>query len=206
MHSGLTLMVGRNSDSVFRRSRYGRCTGWNTLRYSTLRSATVIALLFILSACSGDPGTGPAEVKWDRDTCARCNMVLSDRRHAAQVRYRPADGSRVQLKKFDDLGCAVLWLDQQPWRDQAGVEIWVNDRHSGEWIDARSAQYTPGSLTPMQYGLGAQSRAGPGTLDFAQAREHIYEVERRFNIHGGNLDHGATTPLPAQQTSPGKAQ
>ena len=180
--------------------------GWNSAAYSTLRSTAVAALLFVLSACSGDPGTGPAEVKWDRDTCARCNMVLSDRRHAAQVRYRPADGSRGQLKKFDDLGCAVLWLDQQPWREQSGVEIWVNDSHSGEWIDARSAHYKPGSLTPMQYGLGAQPKAGPGTLDFTQAREHIYEVERRFNVHGGNLDHANTAPPALPNTSPTREQ
>ena len=171
-----------------------------------LLGALVGMMVMFLAACSNDPGSGPVEVKWDRDTCARCNMVLSDRRHAAQVRYRPADGTRGQLKKFDDLGCAVLWLDQQPWRDHSGVEIWVNDSHSGDWIDAQSAHYKPGSLTPMQYGLGAQSEAGPGTLDFTRAREHIYEVERRFNVHGGNLDHADAAPPTSRETSPAREQ
>jgi hypothetical protein len=124
-------------------------------------------------------------------------MVLSDRRHAAQVRYTPADGSRGQVRKFDDLGCAVLWLDQQPWRDAGGVEIWVNDHLDGQWLDAHGAFYVTGRLTPMQYGLGAQTAPTPGALDFAQARQHIYAIEQTFNIHGGNLDHADHgSPLP----------
>lgn len=151
----------------------------------------------MLAACSGDPGTGPVEVKWDRDVCTRCNMVLSDRQHAAQVRYAPTDGSRGRVNRFDDLGCAVLWLDQQPWRDQSGVEFWVTDHRDGSWIDARGAWYVTGRLTPMQYGLGAQAEPAPGAIDFAGASKHIYEVERRFNVHGGNLEHADKAPLPS---------
>ena len=124
-------------------------------------------------------------------------MVLSDRRHAAQIRYAPADGSRGQVRKFDDLGCAVLWLDQQPWRGADGVEIWVNDHRDGQWLDARRAFYVTGRMTPMQYGLGAQTEASPGAMDFARARQHIYAVEQTFNIHGGNLHHpDPGPPLP----------
>ena len=170
----------------------------NTLRYS--------ALLLVLAACSGDPGSGPVEVKWDRDACARCNMVLSDRQHSAQVRYMPADGTRGQLKKFDDIGCAVLWLEQQPWRNEAGVEIWVTDHLDGQWIDARTAHYVMGRLTPMQYGLGAQSDPAPGTIDVAATTEHIDEVERRFNVHGGNLEHaGPASPAGANEGKPAAA-
>ena len=153
------------------------------------------AVLLLLAGCSGEPGSGPVEVKWDRDVCTRCNMVLSDRQHSAQVRYTPANGGRGQVKKFDDLGCAVLWLDQQPWRGDPGVEIWVNDHRDGHWIDARTAFYVTGRHTPMQYGLGAQTEPGPDTLDFAQAREHIYRVEQQYNVHGGNLEH-AEPPSP----------
>ncbi len=173
---------------------------WPAMR----RPPLITILLLLLAACSGDPGSGPVEVKWDRDTCARCNMVLSDRQHAAQVRYTPAPGSRGQVRKFDDLGCAILWLDQQAWHDEAAVEVWVSDLRNGQWLDARSAHYLTGRLTPMQYGLGAQSEATPDTLDFARAREHVYEVERRFNVHGGNLDHpDAAAPLPLLRDAAG---
>lgn len=155
-------------------------------------------MLFALAACSGDPGTGPVEVKWDRDVCERCNMVLSDRRHSAQIRYSPA-GQRSQVYRFDDLGCAVLWLKKQPWRDDQQVEIWVNDHVNGEWLDARSAQYIPGQITPMEYGLGAQPEATADTLSFTQAIAHIEDIENRFNIHGSHLEQAARerklTPL-----------
>jgi hypothetical protein len=105
------------------------------------------------------------------------------------VRYSPADGSRSRVHSFDDIGCAVLWLQQQPWRDQAGVEVWVSDYRDGAWIEAHSAHYVRGRITPMQYGLGARSDPVAGALDFAAAVAHIHAIERRFNIHGGNLDH-----------------
>lgn len=168
--------------------------GRGTATVSGSRIGIVLAML-LLAACSGDPGTGPVEVKWDRDVCTRCNMVLSDRQHAAQVRYTPVDGSRGQVKKFDDLGCAVLWLEQQPWHAEPGVEIWVTDHRDGHWLDARTAFYVTGQLTPMQYGLGAQAEPADGALDFGQARRHIDQVEQQFNIHGGNLGH-PDAPVP----------
>ena len=66
--------------------------------------------VLLLAACSGDAGKGPVGVKWDRDACERCRMVISDRQHAAQIRYFPDEG-RSRVVKFDDFGCAVLWLD-----------------------------------------------------------------------------------------------
>ncbi|WP_197722858.1 nitrous oxide reductase accessory protein NosL [Sulfurivermis fontis] len=135
--------------------------------------------MFLL-ACSGDPGTGPAEVKWDRDTCARCRMVLSDRFYAAQIRGGP-EGKKTRVYKFDDIGCAVLWLEQQPWRNDPRTEIWVTDHRTGAWIDARSAHYVQDRITPMGYGLGAQADAAEGTLQYSQAIEHIHLVEQRFN-------------------------
>ena len=149
-------------------------------------------LTALLAGCSGDPGSGPVEVKWDRDVCVRCNMVLSDRKHAAQVRYSPA-GQRSRVQLFDDLGCAVLWLDKQPWGSDPAVEIWVTDHQDGSWIDARSARYLPGQITPMEYGLGAQPAidADAETLSFEQARAHIAQIEQRFNVHGAHLEQAA---------------
>lgn len=148
-------------------------------------------LLLLLSACSGAPDSGPVTVKWDRDTCARCSMVLSDRFHSAQVRATTEPGKRSKVFMFDDIGCALIWLEDKPWRDDPQTEIWVTDQRSGAWIDARSAHYIPGKVTPMEYGLGAQSEALPEALDFAQARQRIFELEARFNSHGVHLKQSA---------------
>ena len=144
-------------------------------------------LLLGLAACSGDPGTGPLDAKWDRFSCERCRMVLSDRQHAAQVRVPEADG-RSKVHFFDDIGCAVVWLEDKPFRDDPRTEIWVSDWRTGDWVDARKAVYLSGQVTPMEYGLGAQTEPNAQGLDFAAARARIFEVERKYNVHGGHLD------------------
>lgn len=141
-----------------------------------------------LNACGNNNQTGPVDPKWDRDACERCQMMLSDRNFSAQVRVFPQN-KRSKVYKFDDLGCAVLWLDQQEWKDDPRTEIWVNDYKSRKWIDASTAWYIKDEISPMGYGLGAQSEKTIGTLDFVQARKHIYAVEEKLNIHGGNLEH-----------------
>ena len=145
-----------------------------------------LLLVLVLSACSGDPRTGAVEPKWDRDACERCRMVLSDRFHAAQVRHGKA-GERSRVHLFDDIGCAVIWLDKQPWKDDADTQIWVADHRNGEWIDARAATYIKGQLTPMEYGLGARASPAPEGLSFDQAKAHVFDVEKRFNVHGVHL-------------------
>ncbi len=147
-----------------------------------------ICLLAVLAlpACSGDPRTGAVAPKWDRDICERCRMVLSDRFHSAQVRYGAA-GERSKVRLFDDIGCALIWLRDKPWRDDPATEIWVNDHRTGDWIDARSATFVKGQQTPMEYGLGAQVAPHPKGLGFAEAEAHILEVEKRFNVHGVHL-------------------
>ena len=143
-------------------------------------------VLLSLPGCSGDPGTGPKAVKWDRDACERCRMVLSDRKHSAQVRVS-ANGEKSEVFLFDDIGCALIWLEDKPFRDASDTEIWVNDWRNGDWIDARKASYVRGQITPMEYGLGAQPGPAPDGIDFKQARDHIFAVEERFNQHAAHL-------------------
>ncbi|GAB4290767.1 MAG: hypothetical protein Kow0096_04490 [Thiohalomonadaceae bacterium] len=145
-----------------------------------LSSLLLLSLLGMLVACSGDPGSGPVEIKWDRDTCERCRMVLSDRLYSAQIRGG-SEGTKTRVYKFDDIGCAVLWLEQQSWHSDPRTEIWVTDYRTGAWIDARSAFYIKDRITPMAYGLGAQADPVEGAMSYAQAVEHIHAVERRFN-------------------------
>jgi len=145
-------------------------------------------IILMLSACSQQDETGPGKVRWDQETCARCAMSVSDHNYSAQVRGADA-GSITRLYKFDDIGCAVLWLKKQPWKNDPRTEIWVTDYRNGQWIDARKASYVTGRITPMGYGLGAQPEAADGLLDYAGARKHIMIVESTEHIHRGQYVH-----------------
>ena len=151
--------------------------------YRFALAGTVVSLL-VLGGCGDEPDTGPGKVRWDREVCERCAMTISDPGFAAQIRGGP-ENEQGKLYKFDDLGCAIIWLDQQTWKDNPSIEIWVSHFRSGEWIDARRAWYTSGQHTPMNYGLGAQIEPVAGALDFEQARDHIYRIEQELNLHGG---------------------
>ena len=148
----------------------------------------LLSLFFItLTGCTPEDVTGPGDIRWDRETCTRCSMALSDRSYAAQVRGAPAE-QRTVLYKFDDIGCAVIWLDKQPWKDDARTEIWVADHRSGEWLDASNAYYVKDKITPMNYGLGAQAEATEAALDFTQAKTHIMMSESKHHDHS-HMDH-----------------
>jgi copper chaperone NosL len=141
--------------------------------------------LLTLLACSPEPETGPGEVRWDRETCTRCNMAIGDRHYAAQIRGA-ASAEKTRLYKFDDIGCAITWLEQQDWKDDPRTEIWVADYRDAEWLDARKASYVTGKISPMNYGLGAQAEITAGALDFSQAKAHIMASETEHHQHGGH--------------------
>ena len=128
--------------------------GAMTFRKSIGRFAQ-IALLMVLAACGDGGKTGPEDVHWDRDVCELCQMFISDARFVAEVR----GGERRTLHKFDDIGCAINWLNKQEWAGDPTAEIWVasvtSTRESVVWLDARQARYVKGELTPMNYGYSA---------------------------------------------------
>ena len=153
----------------------------------------LLSFLFIsglvgVVACTAEQTSGPEQVRWDRETCTRCNMSVGDRNYAAQVRGGPA-GEKAKVYKFDDIGCAVIWLQDKEWKDEDDTEIWVTDFNNGQWIDARKASYVTGKLTPMNYGLGAQSESAADLLDFTQAIDHIIVSEKEKHQHGGHHHH-----------------
>lgn len=149
-----------------------------------MRLLASVLLLVLIGGCSDEKNTGPGEVRWDREICVRCAMAVSDHNYSAQIR-QVIPGKRSKLYKFDDIGCAVIWLDEQSWKDDPLVEIWVTDYRNGDWIDARKAYYVPGKITPMDYGLGAttEKEAGKQVLNYAGAMAHIYKIEEKYQIH-----------------------
>ena len=127
-----------------------------------------------LSACtkSGWP-EGMAEIVWDRDTCARCSMVISDRRFAAELRGGPRD----TVYKFDDIGCAVTWCTEKvaarPWINDPATRLWVAEfaGQGRRWLPARQAHYVVGPNSPMGYNQAAYPAPQPGSLAFEDMAE-----------------------------------
>ena len=159
-------------------------------------------LLLLLASCGEEQTTGAEKVRWDREICARCAMAVSDRKYSAQVRGGRKD-KKPKVYKFDDVGCAVIWLDKQNWKDDERTEIWVNDHRDGKWINAKTAWYVEMKNTPMDYGMGAQieidADIGKGAINFAAMKKHIYKVEQRFNPHTG-------LPVDIREVESGRAE
>jgi len=146
-------------------------------------------LLFLLLAttmlfftgCEKKKIGGVEEVHWDRDMCERCKMAISERKFAFEI-VNPNNGKTY---KFDDIGCAVLWMDEEkiPWKNKA--ILWITDAKTGKWIDARSALYTDDSITPMAYGLAAYTKEtvpkNHEVINYKKAIDIIYEVEKLNN-------------------------
>jgi hypothetical protein len=111
--------------------------------------------------------------------------VISERRHAVQIREL---GAR-RIHAFDDLGCALLWLDEQELLpgSEGGPEVWAMDSRAGNWIDAREAQFEAGLTTPMAYGFGVANHG----ISLAEARAQVRETElnRRSGIMNRVLEH-----------------
>lgn len=149
------------------------------------RVYNLLAVSLLVAGCSQQPDTGPVEIRWDKEGCERCAMSVGDRNYSAQVRGGPAE-TKTRVYKFDDIGCAVIWLDKQTWKDNPRTEIWVTDYRNGKWIDARQASYISGKVTPMGYGLGAQPEPAVGAMDFSAASKHIYGIENREHKHKGD--------------------
>lgn len=121
----------------------------------------VPGLVLVASGC-GQSSTGPVAVKWGRDTCDYCGMVIDEPLFAAQLRAGPTR----KVYKFDDLGDAVHFLIKQPWQADPANEFWVGSMETGQWIDGFKAFYLGGQKTPMAHGFGAVAATRPGALEY----------------------------------------
>ena len=137
----------------------------------------IVLIAFTQTGCEERSKTDVAEVHWDRDMCARCVMVVSDRQNTVQVR-NPSTG---QTFMFDDLGCTILWFKENntTWKDQA--IIWITDVKTGKWIDARKAFYDSENITPMAYGFSAHKtkesiKKGKEIIDFDELSRRVIKI------------------------------
>jgi len=143
-----------------------------------LRSLVLSLLLpIMLAGCWGEDETGPVDIKYDREVCQYCKMIISDPRFAVEVRQ----GKGKEVFKFDDMGDAVHWLKLAPWKETSETEIWVRDMTTGKkWLEAKKVWYVAGQHTPMEYGYGAVAEKTQGAFSFEEMRKRV-------------IAHGSTT-------------
>jgi len=142
----------------------------------------VMAVLLGFTACEKKNPTEIHGVHWDRDMCERCKMVVSDRHHATQV-INTANGRSYM---YDDIGCAVLWFEEEKIGWISTAKIWVTDITTGKWIDAKTAFYDTNNITSMAYGFAAHEnnstiKAGEEVIDFVEVTKRIFEIEENQN-------------------------
>lgn len=130
------------------------------------RSALAALAGLVVAACTRDEEA--LDPVWGKEPCAHCKMLVSDKRHAAQI---VEVGER---RWFDDVGCMVAWLEAHGGRE-APVRAWVRDAAATGWLDARAARYASGARTPMDSGFEAAAEGGIG---FEAMREAVMARKR----------------------------
>ncbi len=161
------------------------------------KTATFVFLLFLTIACNqGNKEQLPVDFVWDRVACEECNMVLSDPHYSAQV-----IDPNGRAFFFDDIGCAILWLRRQPWKDKA--RTWVNDVKTTEWIEAIKADWIYGDpRTPMGYGFTATLSPVDNPLDYETVNKRMVIGETLVNEN--LVKHlGSSNKQPSVRKQPG---
>ena len=155
--------------------------------------------MLLLSGCGGQTYE-PASIEEGVDTCAVCNMMISDDQFAVQLIQK--DG---KVYKFDDIGDLYVWKDQNG-TEQIGMEF-VRDYYTMEWIPLSDAYfvYDKDFKTPMAYGVYSfkdedsakklMAEEGKGRLMTAgDLEQHGWErnmemMEMMKEEHGHHHDH-----------------
>lgn len=118
-------------------------------------------ILLLLAACAVDL-SAPRPIRYDREVCDECGMMISEPRYAAQIVTPKGD-----VYSFDDPVCAFQYIaDEGP---SIGNMWFVDSTDPGAWIEWRSVGFVPAAQTPMDGGFGAVPIPTEGALSFSEA-------------------------------------
>ncbi len=119
-----------------------------------MKHLTILLLMLTFISCRDKTETGPVEMHYGEDVCERCKMIISEKEFATQ--YVLPGG---KAKKFDDVGCMIEYLREELNDRDNILGVYVRDYNTGEWMDARKADYFQGGdiRSPMGFGIAAFS-------------------------------------------------
>jgi nitrous oxide reductase accessory protein NosL len=133
----------------------------------------VLALLTLsFLGCEKAAQDGPHKIHYDRDMCAECKMVISDRNYAIQI-VNPINNKAYN---FDDIGCAIIWMNNnsEKWLDEA--KLYVADHKTAELFEAKEMYWVKGFTTPMDFGFAAFKIKPEGkTYDFLEVFRDVMQ-------------------------------
>jgi len=136
-----------------------------------------LLILSVTSCSDRNEEQLPVDFVWDRVVCERCKMALSSRNYSSQV-----IDDKGKAHFFDDIGCTILWLEKQPWKDKA--RTWVNDVETTEWIEAKKANWISGDPhTPMGYGFAATLSEVANPLDYKKVKMDMISGKTLMNTN-----------------------
>ncbi len=108
-----------------------------------------MGLSLLAAACGRAEAAGPPDIKYGRDVCIQCGMIVNEAKFAAA--YTTPDGTKLA---FDDVGDLLLY--QRSTGDPIDpIEAWVHDFETEDWVTVTDAYFVPTQAvtTPMGHGI-----------------------------------------------------
>jgi len=123
-----------------------------------MKKFIILSFILLLSSCLQEGAVTAEDPIWEKESCSRCRMVLSEKRYAVQ-RILPSG----EVHFYDDLGCA-LKHDHAPHEGK----VFVRPHGGDDWVPAEEAKFLSGLRTPMNSGFGAVKEGGEMSFDDIQ--------------------------------------
>ncbi len=121
-------------------------------------AAGIAALLYLAQR----PPSGPQPVVWDKESCAECQMAVSEHGYAAQL--QTTDG---RVFDFDDVGCLASYLAKNSPQVKA---VYFHHLREDRWLPMDRVAFVEAGPSPMAYDIGAVEPGAPGSMPWAAAR------------------------------------
>ncbi len=116
----------------------------------TRRAFLILVFAVGVTGCQASSEKPPA-IRYGRDTCDECGMVISEARFAAAYLTRQGE-----WRLFDDIGDMLAFYTSH--REAVAV-FWVHDYETGDWLQANGAFFvsSPALHTPMGHNIVAMT-------------------------------------------------
>lgn len=111
-----------------------------------------VLIVPVLAGCRREPLSGPPEVRFGRDMCAECGMIVSDALACGAILVE-AEGVR-EHRLFDDLGC-MLDHEVEHASEMSVLEAFTVDHNDGGWLRTQDAVFLLADISKLMTPMGS---------------------------------------------------